>query len=310
MSFCPAVCLPSSAVRSYVRYVVRPQLNTDVSISVQRQRLLKVTGVDRMPRRVRRADVRIDDRLFAAWFSTAGAEEDCAILYLHGGGYCLGSIESHAFLAARLSQAARMPVLLIEYRLAPEAPFDPSGSSGALQDTLNAYRWLLDQHRLDPARIAWAGDSAGGGLAIAGLTSKPRDLPEPAAVACISPWADLTLSGDSIANRGDRDLMLSRAWLEFMANQYLQDHDASDPRVSPVYADLTNLPPLLIQVGSDEILYDDSVALHDRTLACGVSSQLSVADRMWHTWPLFARNLGTARTAIDELATFIRLHLG
>lgn len=240
----------------------------------------------------------------AAWVAAADAREEGALLYLHGGGYCVGSIASHRGLAGDLSRAVGRRVLLLDYRLAPEHPFP-----AALDDATAAYRSLLDGGA-DPQRLAIAGDSAGGGLAAATLVAlRDAGTPLPAAAALLSPWTDLSLSGPSMEARADVDPMVQRATLQPMADAYLDGADPTTPLASPLFADLRRLPPLLIHVGSAETLLDDAVRFAARARAAGVDATLEVWDDMVHVWHAFAFLLPEARDAIARLGAFLRERL-
>ncbi len=241
----------------------------------------------------------------AEWISAQKSRDDRAMLYLHGGCYGSGSVETHRELMTRLSLAASMRVLGLNYRLAPEHPFP-----AAVEDSATAYRWLLDSG-IDPARIAIAGDSAGGGLAIATtITSRDARLPLPGAVACISPWVDLALDGASMATVAGADPIVSREMLHGWVELYLGDRDARTPLASPLYASLEGLPPLLIQVGSSEVLLDDATRLAERASAAGVKTTLEVWPEMIHVWHTFAAILPEGRRAIARIGEFVRTHLG
>ena len=237
----------------------------------------------------------------AEWVSALGAASDRAVLYLHGGGYVVGSPVSHREIAARLSAAASARVLVIDYRLAPENPFP-----AAVDDATAAYRWLLDQG-VDPELAAIAGDSAGGGLTVAALVAL-RDAgdPLPAAGVCISPWVDLEGLGESMTTRAKHDPMVSRESLEETAAAYLAGADPRSPLAAPIYADLRGLPPLLIQVGTAEALYDDSTRLDERARAAGVDSTLQVWEEMVHVWHIFAPILPEGQQAIESIGQFLK----
>jgi monoterpene epsilon-lactone hydrolase len=230
----------------------------------------------------------------------AGHDAGRMIMYLHGGGYTTGSPVSHRDLIGRIAQACRAQVLALNYRLAPEHPFP-----AALEDAQSAYFWLIEQGH-DPRRIALAGDSAGGGLLLALLvTLRDSGQPRPAAAVCISPWTDLAFTGASVASQAAEDPMLSVAMLQPMAEAYLAGQDARLPLASPLYADLHNLPPLMIQVGEHEILRDDAVRLAERARAQGVDIRLTEADGLWHVWHVCAPFLLEARDAIAALGRFV-----
>jgi phosphinothricin tripeptide acetyl hydrolase len=226
------------------------------------------------------------------------------ILYFHGGGYVIGSPASHRHLAAALAEAAAATVIALDYRLAPEHPFP-----AAVDDALAAYGWLLD-HGQDPAKLVVAGDSAGGGLTVATLVAaRDKGLKLAAAGVLISPWLDLAHTGPTLdtADAAGRDPLISRDGLTDMAVQYLAGRDAAaTPLASPLYADLTGLPPLLIQVGGDEVLLDDSTRIDARARAQGVASTLEVWDEMVHVWHFFGMQLTAARDAIGKIGDFVR----
>jgi monoterpene epsilon-lactone hydrolase len=237
------------------------------------------------------------------WASMPGTSAERTILYLHGGAYLLGSPNGYRGFAAALSQATDARVLLVDYRLAPENPHP-----AALDDATTAYRWLLKATRY-PALIVVAGESSGGGLALAALAALRAagdDLP--GAAVCISPWVDMTLSGASIDDNAQLDPFISKFVLEMMAGAYLQGQDPETPSASPLFADLTGLPPTLILVGTNEALLDDSTRLADRARNAGVTVTLNVADDMYHMWPIMSAFLPEARNAVQEIGRFVRNH--
>src|SRR5579862_6414919 len=237
----------------------------------------------------------------AEWVSAPDADAGRAILYLHGGGYMIGSINTHRGLAGRLSRAAKARVLGINYRLAPEHPFP-----AAVDDSVAAYRWLLAQG-IKPNRISVAGDSAGGGLTVATLVAiRDAKLPVPGAGVCISPWVDMEGIGESMKTKAAVDPVVQREGLLGMAAAYLGGQNPRSPLASPLYADLKGLPPLLIQVGEAETLLDDSTRLNDRAKAAGVSTKLEVWPDMIHVWQLFASFLPEGQQAVDGIGAFIK----
>jgi acetyl esterase/lipase len=234
-----------------------------------------------------------------------GAAIDTALLYLHGGGYVIGSAASHRHLAAALAAASRMSAYALDYARAPETRFP-----GARDDALAAYRALLDDG-FAPGRIIIAGDSAGGGLTLAtALAVKAAGLPQPAGLFAISPWADLTQSGPSYDAFADVDLICSRAELDRMAALYCDLKDRTNPLVSPLFGDFSGLAPLLIHVGSDEILLSDSIRLAERAGFARVKVKLMIAPDMPHVWHFMTTELGTARSAIAAAGVWIREHIG
>jgi acetyl esterase/lipase len=239
----------------------------------------------------------------AEWVTAPGARADAALLYLHGGGYAIGSIATHRMIAANISRAAGVRVLVIDYRLAPEHPHP-----AAVDDATAAYRFLLAQG-LEPGNLAISGDSAGGGLTVATLLAL-RDAgdPLPACGAPMSPWVDLDQSAESYTTRGDLDPMVTAAGLKEMADWYLAGQDHKTPLASPLYADLNGLPPLLVQVGDHEVLLDDSVRLVERAKAAGVDATLEVGEECFHVYQAFP--VPEAEEAIARLAAFVRRHIG
>jgi epsilon-lactone hydrolase len=241
----------------------------------------------------------------AEWLRPTGARLDAAVLYLHGGGYVIGSPRSHRHLAAAIAQAASTAALVPDYRLAPEHPFP-----AALDDAVAAYQWLLARG-LAPARIVVAGDSAGGGLTIATLVAlRERGLPRPAAGVCISPWVDLTCSGATYATKAAVDPIVTRESVSMMAEAYAAGGDPKAPLLSPLYADLRGLPPLLVQVGGDEVLLDDARGLAEHARAAGVDVTLEEWPAMIHVWHWFLPMLAEAERAIGAIGDFVRARLG
>jgi len=235
------------------------------------------------------------------WVTAPGADAGRAVLYLHGGGYVIGSINTHRDLASRISRATKARVLLIDYRLAPEHPFP-----AAVEDSVAAYRWMLAQG-LKPSRIAVAGDSAGGGLTVATLVAiRDAKLAVPAAGVCLSPWIDLEGIGDSMKSKASVDPMVQKEGLLEMAAHYLNGQDARSPLAAPLYADLAGLPPLLVQVGTAETLLDDSTRLAERARKAGVKVTLEPWNDMIHVFQVFAPMLDEGQQAIDKIGEFVR----
>jgi epsilon-lactone hydrolase len=241
----------------------------------------------------------------AEWSRAPGVAEDRVLLFLHGGGYCSGSIASHRTMAAEAGRAAEVSVLAVGYRLAPEHPYP-----AALDDALAAWDWLLAEGYA-PERIVVGGDSAGGGLSLAlwqELAQTGRTVPS--CLWLVSPWVDLTLSGASMDDNDAIDPLLHRAYLDELATAYVPTGMArDDPRVSPLFADLTGLPPTLIGVGNDETLLDDSVRLARAAAIAGVDVQLHAFPGMIHAFPLWNAVLAEARDALAEFGRFARTHL-
>jgi acetyl esterase/lipase len=241
------------------------------------------------------------------WVEMPDADPTRVVLYLHGGGYTTGSLNTHRRFVALLSERTGARVLNVDYRLAPEHPFP-----AAVEDALDAYRWLIADAggSVEPAHVVLAGDSAGGGLAAATLVALRDGVePKPAGGALISPWTDLALSGASMDSRAALDPMCSRETLSVHAEHYLGATEDTDPLASPVYADLTGLPPLLIHVGDHETLLDDSVRLAERALAAGVDVTIDAVPEMIHVWHIFTGLVPESEIALDELSAWIKKRL-
>jgi monoterpene epsilon-lactone hydrolase len=226
------------------------------------------------------------------------------LLYLHGGGYVVGSPDTHEGLVGELARRLSLRALSVDYRLAPEHPFP-----AAVDDALAAYRELLDAG-IDPRDLVIAGDSAGGGLSIATLlAARHAGLPQPAAVVVFSPWVDLTLAGESMRSKQDVDPLFIEADLRAFADLYVGAGDRAHPLASPLFADLTGLPPLLVQVGANEVLLDDAVRLAARAGADDVEVTLEVGPGLPHVFQLQYGRLDEADAALDRAAAFLTAHL-
>ena len=223
------------------------------------------------------------------------------LLYLHGGAYINGPFSIYGPYVSRLSKSCRVNGILVGYRLAPEDPFP-----AALEDVLTVYTHLINDG-IKPSDILIAGDSAGGGLSIASLLAiRDHGLPMPNACLAISPWADLTNSSESHQTKSKKDVMLTRKQLDVDANMYSHGMDLRNPLISPVFADLTGLPPLFIQVGSDEILLSDSLTLAENAQKAGVQVTLKVWDGMFHVWHAMHLIIPEGREAVKEACAFIQ----
>ena len=231
---------------------------------------------------------------------TAASRPDCALLYLHGGGYTVGSRTTHRAVASHLAHAVGAVGHLLDYRLAPEAPYP-----AAVEDALAAYQALLE-HGIAPGRVVVAGDSAGGGLALAlALRAREHDVALPAALGLISPWIDLTLNG---LDESIDDPMLTRGWLERCADDYAGDNRRW-PEVSPIYSDLSGLPPMFIQGASDEIIRDDIGRLAKAAKEAGTRVEYQLLDHHWHVSHLFAGMMREATDVVQQLGGGLRTAL-
>ena len=259
----------------------------------------KIKGVD-----VEKCDV---NGIPGEWLWPTGVDRNTdaqgTLLYLHGGGYILGSPDTHRAMVASLVRNANTRALLIDYRLAPEHPF-PAG----IEDAVKAYRWLLDQG-ISPDTITVAGDSAGGGLTMALLLSlRDTSTPLPAGAALLSPWTDLAMSGWSHITHRKRDPMISLDGALLAARHYLGATNPTNPLASPLYGRFDGLPPLFIHVGGNEILLDDSLRLADRARAAGVNVEIKVWNGLPHVFQA-ASFLPEARQALKEIAAFLKARM-
>jgi epsilon-lactone hydrolase len=239
------------------------------------------------------------------WMEMPQVNRDRVFLLLHGGGYSSGSPRTHRKLAANLSRAAFARVLTPEYRLAPEHPFP-----AAVKDAIKAYGWLLDQG-IAAANIVVGGDSAGAGLALSMLLAL-RDVGAilPRAAVLMSAWTDLTVSSPSHTSNKKLDPQVTREDLRKAALLYAGERDPAHPKASSLFADLTGLPPLLMQVGGDEVLFDDSRILAERARLAGVDVTFQAFDGMWHVFQFHAPEIPEAQEAINDIAAFIRAQFG
>lgn len=240
----------------------------------------------------------------AELYTPPEADADRALLFLHGGGYVYGSLQSHAGMAAEIARAARCTSLAMEYRLAPEHPFP-----AALEDACAAWEWLLRKYK--PEQLGLIGDSAGGGLVMSTLlTLKDKQRPLPGAVVCISPWVDLESKGESWTTRQKLDPMLDRPLVDLLSGLYLNGKDKAMPVVSSVNADLRGLPPMLIQVGEREVLFSEAELLAKNAKAAGVDVTFEEWKEMVHVWHLYYTMLGAGRDAIARVGAFVSTKTG
>ncbi len=241
----------------------------------------------------------------AEWVMADNASPDRRLLYLHGGGYVICSPATHRDLAGRLSKASGVALLVLDYRLAPEHPYP-----AAVDDAVAALRWMNDNGPNGPASASAtfvAGDSAGGGLTLATLiAARAAGVPMADAAVTISAWADLACTGETIQTRAEVDPMVTASLLQRMSSEYLQNSDAKQPLASPLYADLSGLPPLLMQVGDAEVLLDDTTRVAEKAKAAGVNVTVDLYPEMMHIFQLFAPILPEGQQAIDRIGAFLK----
>lgn len=280
----------------------RETIDWDTSIPELRQRVEKSAGrFGKLPSGIEASPVVIDG-LSAEWIRPSQVQDNRAILYFHGGGYVMGSCLAYRAIVAKFVAGSGIGALVFDYRLAPEHPFP-----AALNDSLAAYTWLLSQG-FSSSRIAFVGDSAGGGLCLATLLAiRDKAIPLPAAVVALSPWTDLKCTGDSY--RREDPLAPEGSWLVF-GKYYVGENDPAQPLISPLYGDLAGLPPLLIYAGENESMLDDSTQLAEKARNAGVNARLQIGSGMVHCYPVLSPLFPEAKEAMDDICTFLRTCLG
>ncbi len=294
--------LRSKFCRLITKKMIAPKLNNIQSIPKAREGMEKLAKFAKLPAGTQVEKFEIGG-MAAEWVCANTAHEGKVILYLHGGAYNLCSPNTHREMVAHISRESCARVLLIDYRLAPEHPFP-----AALEDATSAYRWLLD-NGFKGEDIAIAGDSAGGGLSLATVISiRDAGDPLPASVACISPWTDLAFTGESLLLNAEKDPLIMGDSGLVMAKNYIGDHDPKNPLLSPLYADMNGLPPILIHVGTDEVLLDDSRRVAQKASDAGVEVTLKIYEGLWHVFHMNVNAMPEAKKAVAELGSFIGNH--
>jgi monoterpene epsilon-lactone hydrolase len=291
--------LRARLTRQALRIIVRPRYSNQ-PIAVQRRRMDAAGRLQRIPRGTAIAPV-VANGVPGEWVIPSGASPSRVIYFLHGGGYSLGSLDSYRAFVARLAVAASARAFHIDYRLAPEHKFP-----AAVEDALAGYRWLIDRG-IAPRSIVLAGDSAGGGLSVALLVAL-RDARDrlPAAAVLLSPWTDLAFTGASLRTRANADPIFGPTGNSTrLVERYLGELDPRTPLASPLYADLRGLPPLLIHVGTDEMILDDSTRLADRARAAGVEVTLKIWPGLWHVFQMIPF-LPESGQSLGEIGAFIQ----
>lgn len=258
----------------------------------------RAANLTKFPRFVKKEELKYGG-CDAAWFIPDDCSKSRTILYLHGGGYVMGSYNTHRALIGRIARAAGCKALAINYRKAPENAYPL-----AIEDALNTYKQMVAEGH---ENIFIMGDSAGGGLTLALLQLiKKNKLQKAAGMVLLSPWTDLTLSGDSIQRRKDKDPLITQHLLEIYAKRYYADADPTHPLISPLFADVKGFPPTLIQVGENEVLFDDSIRMAQKMNKAGVKVTLETYDKMMHVWQIFGGIVPEANKAIDRIGEFVR----
>jgi len=286
-------------IRNFIKSTKRLFFNLDMPVEQYRKGMEKMTGMAKMPDGITVEKINTNG-IPAEWIIPNNLKNEGVVLYLHGGGYAMGSINTHRALMARIAVASKTKVLGIEYRLAPEHPFPC-----AIDDAFAAYKWLL-QKGIDSSKIVIAGDSAGGGLTVALLIRiKDENAPKPSAAVCLSPWLDLASTGETAITLANEDPMIDLESVKHFALFYAPQEKLQHPWVSPLYADLKELPPIYIQVSTSEILLDDTRRFFEKALAAGVDIQVDYWDKMVHVWQAFGVYLPEAIEAIEKLGIYI-----
>ncbi len=294
--------LQSRVFRSLLGLGGRRALETNADVQARRAFVARATWYMRPPPGTRVAPVDAGG-VRAEWVVAAGARTDAALLYVHGGAWVLGYNHQYRRMIGWISRASRVQALAIDYRLAPEHPFP-----AALDDCLATYRWLRAQG-IAPERTVIGGDSAGGNLTLATLLAlRDAGEPLPAAAVCLSPATDLAGTGESYRTRAQVDPILRPNGARAAWQGYVGDADPRAPLLSPLYGDLRGLPPLLIQVGEDEILLSDSTRFAERAEKAGVCVRLEIGHRMWHDWQIMP-DFPEARQAIASIGAFVCQHV-
>lgn len=288
-----------TTLRSAARVLFRGAFTVPVPTPLQRAWVQAVSKIGLVSAPGTTSDRASGAPFLAHWVRNSASEANRVLLYVHGGGFAVGSAATHLSITSHLARAARATVLVPAYRLVPEHPYP-----AALEDVLAAYHWLLERH--PPEAIAVGGDSAGGGLAVKlALALRDQGFPLPAGLVLISPWVDMTLTGESHTTMANLDPMLAPTFLSRAVAALCGTIAVDDPRVSPLFADLRGLPPMLIEGASDEILLSDAESLTQRARDAGVTVQYECAQGMWHVYQMHAGVLAESNDSIARIAAFL-----
>lgn len=283
-------------LRLYLRWVKARTDRVHFTVERQRRDFEKSTALMRVPANIT-VDKTMIDNVAADWLALSNSPSDAVILYLHGGGYMMGSCKTHRAFAAHVATACKINTLLLDYRLAPEHPFP-----AAIEDAVNAYRHLQSRGY---TKIFFVGDSASGGLALATILQLlANDEKLPAACVCLSPLTDLTGSGETLQTRLHADPM-NKPEDKFIFSYYVGKHDLRLPLISPLFGNLLGFPPLFIQVGNDEIMLSDATRFAEKAELAGVQVNLEIWQGMWHIFQFFTPLLPEAKLAIGHIADFM-----
>lgn len=290
--------LQSFTVQSIVNMVRNGLFIHKTETTTHRKNFERLANIIKFPRFVKMETVNYADTP-AAWFIPNGYGKSRVLLYFHGGGYCVGSYNTHKALIARIARATGYKILAPNYSKAPENPYP-----AALDDALKIYQTMLEDGY---ENIILSGDSAGGGLSLA-LTQKIKELnlPMPAALVLLSPWTDLTFSGDSIEKKADKDPLIAPFLLKIFAQKYIQNNDANNPYISPLFSDFKDYPPTLIHVGGNEILLDDSTRLAKKMNNAGVQVEFEIYKNQMHVFQYLGGLLPEANHSIQKIGEYVK----
>ena len=290
--------LISKEMQNIIKLLRDVSAKTELSVEAQRAAMKQMSSMAKLPKDVKYEAVNAGG-VFGEWISVPESSQEYVILDLHGGYYIVGEMFIERVFASILARASKCRVLVIDYRLAPENPFP-----AALEDAVKAYKWLINEEGINPQNIIIAGTSAGGGLTLACLLKLRDNMdPLPAAAVSLCPYGDLTLSGNTYKTNADLD------WISYEASKfntplYCGEEDPKNPYVSPIFGDFNKLPPLFIQVGSHEVLYDDAIRLGERAKAAGVDVMVDVWEGMFHGFQMFYDFGPEAKAAIKRMSEF------
>lgn len=295
------------AHRHLLKGKLRRTTSIDEATSIPKLRAEVERGAEffgKLPKGFTLEPVRIG-ALDAEWMLPPGAGKKPALLYFHGGGLVVGSVRSHRGIVAKFVKGSGISALVFDYALAPERPFP-----AALEDAVAAYEYLLAQD-VPPNKIVCIGDSGGGNLCLAALLAlKERGLPQPAGAVTLSAWTDLTNSGESWVTNAERDTLCWKDAQTVFSRMYAGNHDPADPLISPLFGDLSGLPPLLMYAGNDETLRDDTTRFAQRAKESGVETELHLGEGLFHCYPACAPLFPEATRAMDEICAFARRATG
>ena len=279
-------------------------MTEETSVESTRRGLDQLAAMSKIPEDITFEPVKINN-VEGEWIMAPDVVKNKVLLYLHGGAFVAGSIDTHRDLISRISRAAEIKVLAINYRLAPEHPF-PAG----LDDCFETYKWLMSEKGYKPNNIIIGGDSAGGTLTLSVLIKlRDQNILLPAAAFCLSPATDMTGSGESYTTKAEVDPFLTPELGDLVKENYLKDVDPENPLVSPLFANLHGFPPIYIQVGTSEILLDDSKRIAQKLEEANVEVELDIWEDMVHVFAAFAQFAQEPKDAIEKIASFIKKHI-